>query len=60
MKATIHWVSAAEAVPAEVRLYSLLFSAPQPDASNFAEQINPESLEVLTGCMVEPALAEGR
>ncbi len=59
MKATIHWVSAAEAVPAEVRLYNLLFTAPQPDASNFAEQINPESLEVLTGCMVEPALAEG-
>jgi len=59
VKATIHWVSAAEAVPAEVRLYNLLFSAPQPDASNFAEQINPESLEVLTGCMAEPALAEG-
>jgi glutaminyl-tRNA synthetase len=59
VKATIHWVSAAEAVPAEVRLYNLLFSTPQPDASNFAEQINPESLEVLTGCMVEPALAEG-
>lgn len=59
VKATIHWVSAAEAVPAEVRLYSLLFSAPQPDASKFAEQINPESLEVLTGCMAEPALAEG-
>ena len=59
VKATIHWVSATEGVPAEVRLYSLLFSAPQPDAANFAEQINPESLEVLTGCMVEPALAEG-
>ncbi|MEH2508773.1 glutaminyl-tRNA synthetase [Nitrobacteraceae bacterium AZCC 1564] len=57
VKATIHWVSAAEAMPAEVRLYSLLFAASQPDASNFAEQINPESLEVLTGCMVEPALA---
>jgi glutaminyl-tRNA synthetase len=59
VKATIHWVSATEGVPAEVRLYNLLFSAQQPDASNFAEQINPESLEVLTGCMVEPALAEG-
>ncbi|MEH2468630.1 glutaminyl-tRNA synthetase [Nitrobacteraceae bacterium AZCC 2161] len=57
VKATIHWVSAAEAVPAEVRVYNLLFTAPQPDASNFAAQINPESLETLTGCMVEPALA---
>jgi glutaminyl-tRNA synthetase len=44
-------------VPAEVRVYNLLFTAPQPDASNFAAQINPESLETLTGCMVEPALA---
>ena len=56
VKATIHWVSAAEAVPAEVRLYNLLFAAPQPDAANFASQINPESLETVTG-MLEPALA---
>jgi len=56
VKATIHWVSAAEAVPAEVRLYNLLFTAPQPDAANFASQINPESLETVTG-MLEPALA---
>ncbi|HEX7791314.1 MAG TPA: glutamine--tRNA ligase/YqeY domain fusion protein, partial [Afipia sp.] len=56
VKATIHWVSAAEAVPAEVRLYNLLFTAPQPDAANFASQINPASLETLTG-MLEPALA---
>ncbi len=57
VKATIHWVSAAEAVPAEIRLYNLLFTTPQPDAANFAAQINPKSLEVLAGCMVEPALA---
>ncbi|MDB5619348.1 glutamine--tRNA ligase/YqeY domain fusion protein [Tardiphaga sp.] len=57
VKATIHWVAAAQAVPAEVRVYNLLFTAPQPDAANFAAQINPESLETLTGCMVEPALA---
>ncbi|MBR1220051.1 glutamine--tRNA ligase/YqeY domain fusion protein [Bradyrhizobium sp. U87765 SZCCT0131] len=57
VKATIHWVSAAEAVPAEVRLYNLLFSDPAPEAANFAAQINPESLEVLQGCMVERALA---
>jgi glutaminyl-tRNA synthetase len=56
VKGTIHWVSAAHAVPAEVRLYNLLFTAPQPDAANFAEQINPDSLEVLTA-MAEPALA---
>lgn len=56
VKATIHWVSAAEAVPAEVRLYNLLFTTPQPEAANFAAQINPQSLEVVTG-MLEPALA---
>ena len=58
VKATIHWVAAAEAVPAEVRVYNLLFTTPVPDAANFAAQINPESLDVLTGCMVEPALAD--
>ena len=56
VKATIHWVSAAEAVPAEVRLYNVLFNTPQPEAANFAEQINPQSLETVTG-MLEPALA---
>lgn len=56
VKATIHWVSAAEAVPAEVRLYNLLFTTPQPEAANFAAQINPQSLETVTG-MLEPALA---
>jgi len=57
VKGTIHWVAAHDAVPAEVRLYNLLFADPQPDAGNFATQINPQSLEVLTGCLVEPALA---
>ncbi|MBQ8105280.1 MAG: glutamine--tRNA ligase/YqeY domain fusion protein [Afipia sp.] len=56
VKATIHWVSAADAVPAEVRLYNLLFTTPQPEAANFAAQINPQSLETVTG-MLEPALA---
>lgn len=56
VKATIHWVSAAEAVPAEVRLYNVLFNTPQPEAANFAEQINPQSLETVTA-MLEPALA---
>ncbi|MBN9580438.1 MAG: glutamine--tRNA ligase/YqeY domain fusion protein [Afipia sp.] len=56
VKGTIHWVSAAHAVAAEVRLYNLLFTAPQPEAANFAAQINPQSIEVVTA-MVEPALA---
>ena len=55
VKATIHWVSAAHAVPAEVRLYDNLFATPQPEAGNFAAQLNPNSLEVLTDSKVEPA-----
>lgn len=56
VKATIHWVSAAQGVPAELRIYNQLFNTPTPEASNFAAQINPESLETLAG-VVEPALA---
>jgi glutaminyl-tRNA synthetase len=57
VQATLHWVSAADAVPAEVRLYNPLFTKPDPDAGNFAADLNPNSLEILTGAMVEPALA---
>lgn len=57
VKATIHWVSASHAVPAEVRVYEQLFATPTPEAANFAAQINPNSLEVLTGAMLEPSLA---
>lgn len=57
VKATIHWVSASHAVPAEVRVYEQLFATPTPEAANFASQINPNSLEVLNGAMLEPALA---
>ena len=57
VKATMHWVSAADAVQAEIRLYAHLFAAAQPDAANFASELNPQSLETLSGCMVEPALA---
>jgi glutaminyl-tRNA synthetase len=57
VKATMHWVSAADAVPAEIRLYGHLFATAQPDAANFASELNPQSLETLSGCMVEPALA---
>jgi glutaminyl-tRNA synthetase len=59
VQATLHWVSAADAVDAEVRLYDQLFAKPDPDAGNFAAELNPGSLEVLTGCKLEPALAAG-
>jgi glutaminyl-tRNA synthetase len=59
VKATIHWVSAAHAVPAEVRVYNPLFLKPDPDAANFAADLNPNSLEILSGARVEPALAIG-
>ncbi len=56
--ATIHWVDAATALDAEVRLYDNLFSDPAPDAAdkNFLDCLNPASLQVLTGCKVEAAL----
>ncbi len=57
VKATLHWVSAADAVPAEVRLYNQLFTRPDPNAADFAADLNPSSLEVLSDCRIEPALA---
>jgi len=57
VKATIHWVSAADAVPAEVRIYNQLFMRPDPNAADFAADLNPDSLEVLADARVEPALA---
>jgi glutaminyl-tRNA synthetase len=57
VQATLHWVSAADAVPAEVRLYNPLFATPEPNAADFAADLNPASLEVLTDCRLEPALA---
>jgi glutaminyl-tRNA synthetase len=60
VQATMHWVSAAHAVKAEVRLYNPLFARPDPAAAeDFAAALNPQSLEVLSACMVEPALAAG-
>ena len=60
--ATIHWVDAATAIDAEVRLYDNLFSDPAPDAAdkNFLECLNPDSLQVLTGCKVEPSMKEAQ
>jgi glutaminyl-tRNA synthetase len=64
VKATIHWVSAAHAVPAEVRLYDRLFVKQDPDdvdeGQDFLANLNPNSLEVLTGCWVELSLAKAK
>ncbi len=58
--ATIHWVDAATALDAEVRLYDDLFTDADPDAADkdFLECLNPDSLEILTGCKVEAGLAD--
>jgi glutaminyl-tRNA synthetase len=61
VKATIHWVSAAHVLPAEVRLYNPLFTKPDPSGGeNFAADLNPNSLEVLPGARLEPALADAK
>ena len=66
VKATLHWVSAAHAVDAEVRLYDRLFTSEDPEGAaaktgaEFTSLINPQSLEVLTGCKLEPALGARR
>jgi len=57
VQATLHWVSAADSITAEVRLYNQLFARPDPDVANFAADLNPDSVEVLTDCKLEPALA---
>ena len=61
VKSTIHWVSAAHALDAEVRLYDTLFTVESPDnvpeGADFIETLNPDSLEVLHGCKLEPSLA---
>jgi glutaminyl-tRNA synthetase len=59
VKGVIHWVSADQGVRGEVRLYDRLFNVPQPGGGgrDFREDLNPDSLRTLTGCMLEPALA---
>jgi glutaminyl-tRNA synthetase len=57
VQATLHWVSAADAITAEIRLYNQLFARADPDVANFARDLNPDSVEVLTDCKLEPALA---
>ena len=60
VKATIHWVSAEHAVPAEARLYDALFTRANPDDveddGNFLNNLNPNSLEVISPCFVEPSV----
>ena len=62
VKSTIHWVSARHAVKAEVRLYNELFTESDPDnvtneTDTYLDNLNPESIEVLTGCYAEPCVA---
>ncbi len=58
VKATMHWLPAAQSKPAEIRIYHQLFAKPSPDASNFAADLKPNSLEILKDARVEPAVAE--
>ena len=64
VRGTIHWVSAPHALPAEVRLYDRLFLKPNPmefeEGGSFLDNLNPDSLEVLTGCQLEPSLGEAQ
>ncbi len=60
VKGTLHWVSVPHAIEAEVRLYDHLFKSPFPEESggDFRDNLNPNSLEVLRGCKLEPSLAD--
>jgi len=64
VKSTIHWVSAKDAIPAEVRLYDHLFTKEDPDdvpeGKDFTVNLNPKSLEILRNCYVEPALKDAK
>jgi glutaminyl-tRNA synthetase len=64
VKSTIHWVSTAHAIPAEIRLYDKLFTRPDPgnlaEGESFLDILNPNSLEVLTGAKLEPSLANAK
>lgn len=63
VKGTLHWVSAQHAITAEVRLYDRLFTVENPSGhkeKNFKEFLNPNSLEVLTSCFLEPSLSNAK
>jgi glutaminyl-tRNA synthetase len=59
VQATLHWVAAADALPAEIRLYNPLFTRPDPmTGGDYTAHLNPNSLDVLTESRVEPSLAD--
>jgi glutaminyl-tRNA synthetase len=64
VKATLHWVSAPHSVEAQVRLYERLFTVPDPgddsQGRDYREYLNPSSMEVISGCRLEPSLASAR
>jgi len=64
VKGTLHWVSAKHAIPAEIRLYDRLFSKENPNrvdvGQDYKDYLNPNSVELLTDCLVEPSLAGGQ
>ena len=60
IKGTLHWVSSAHAVTAEVRLYDHLFSEMEPDKIEIPASLNPDSLAVLTDCKLEPGLKDAQ
>ena len=64
VKGTLHWVSAAHAMPVEVRLYEHLFTKENPEeveeGQDFTANINPDSLKVLNGCLIEPGMKEAK
>jgi glutaminyl-tRNA synthetase len=64
IKGVIHWVSVKHAVPAEIRLYDRLFNHPTPDSakdgSDYRTHLNPDSLETLTNCYIEPSIADAQ
>jgi glutaminyl-tRNA synthetase len=65
VKSTIHWLSAQHAVQAEVRLYDRLFNRPDPESvteedETYMDNLNPDSLQVINSCLVEPGLADAK
>ena len=58
VKGTLHWVSAEHAIAAEVRLYDHLIAEADASGDDFLDRLNPDSLEVLDGCLIEPALGD--
>ena len=60
VRSTVSWVDARAAAEAEIRLYDCLFAVPDPEAGNYLDELNPDSLKVLKGCKVEPWLTEAK